>query len=83
MKDGTIGSYTKEKYNNPKMEYWLSQSKFCNEFSLSVFRNKIQQEQQTAKYYHTPTVQGKRKHTNTAINLPLLLLPRTNNCIRR
>ena len=61
LKDGTIGSYTKEKYDNPKMEYWLSQSEFCDEFPLSVFRNKIQQEEQTAKYHHTLTVRRKKE----------------------
>ena len=61
LKDGTIGSYTKEKYDNPKMEYWLSRSEFCDEFPLSVFRDKIRQEQKTAKYHNTLTVRGKKE----------------------
>ena len=44
IKDGTLESYTKAKYEYPKMAYWLSRQEFYDEFPLYAFRDKIKQE---------------------------------------
>jgi hypothetical protein len=42
-----------------KMDLWDSKPEFYENFPLNVFRDKINQEIQTAKYLHTCREQGK------------------------
>ena len=42
-----------------KKELWGSRPQYYENFPLAVFRDKIYQEQQTAKYLHTCQVRGK------------------------
>ena len=60
LANGVLESYTKEKYEHPKMAYWLTKDFFFNEFPLPVFRDKIKQEIRTGKYLHTLKVRGKK-----------------------
>jgi hypothetical protein len=47
-----------------KKELYGSRREYYEEFSLSVFRDKIYQEQRTAKYIHTCVVMGKLHKTS-------------------
>jgi hypothetical protein len=47
-----------------KKELYGSRREYYEEFSLSVFRDKIYQEQRTAKYIHTCVVMGKLRKTS-------------------